>query len=93
MDVRVARDDGDARIEIRDTGRGMTPDVLDRVGTPFFTTRESGTGLGVVLARSVFQRHGGALRYESAPGLGTTAVATLPLGPGARRAHGERAAG
>jgi two-component system, NtrC family, sensor histidine kinase HydH len=55
----------------------MPPDVLDRIGTAFFTTRESGTGLGVLLARSVFTQHGGSLTYESAPGVGTTAIATL----------------
>jgi anti-sigma regulatory factor (Ser/Thr protein kinase) len=81
VEVDVGGDDGHARIVIRDTGRGMPPDVLARVGTPFFTTRETGTGLGVVLARSVFHRHGGGLRYESAPGRGTTVTATLPASP------------
>jgi two-component system, NtrC family, sensor histidine kinase HydH len=67
-----------AEIEIRDTGRGMAPDVLRRIGTPFFTTRDDGTGLGVVLARSVIAQHGGALRYESEPGHGTRVRVTLP---------------
>jgi two-component system, NtrC family, sensor histidine kinase HydH len=91
----VAVDVGDrgaqACIVIRDTGRGMAPEVLARVGTPFFTTRAAGTGLGVVLARSVFHWHGGGLHYESWPGRGTTVTATLPAA--ARRAHGERARG
>ena len=84
VEVDVERDERLARIVIRDTGRGMRPDVLARVGTPFFTTRETGTGLGVVLARSVFDQHGGAVRYESAPGRGTTVTATLPFQPAAR---------
>jgi signal transduction histidine kinase len=57
----------------------MAPEVLDRIGTPFFTTREEGTGLGVVVARAAFAQHGGSLVYSSQPGRGTTAVGTLPL--------------
>jgi two-component system, NtrC family, sensor histidine kinase HydH len=72
-----------AEIAVRDTGRGMAPEALRRLGTPFFTTREGGTGLGVVLAHTVIARHGGSLRYESEPGKGTTVRATLP-----RRARG-----
>jgi signal transduction histidine kinase len=78
VDVIVSSADGVVRIAVADTGAGMAPDVLERVGTPYFTTRESGTGLGVLLARSVFTQHGGSLTYESVPGGGTTAVATLP---------------
>jgi two-component system sensor histidine kinase HydH len=64
-----------------DNGSGMAPDVVQRVGTPFFTTRERGTGLGVVLARAAFEQHGGTLEYLSAPGQGTTVLATLPRAP------------
>jgi signal transduction histidine kinase len=76
VEVRDAA--GEAEVVVRDTGRGMPAEVLRRVGTPFFTTREEGTGLGVVLARSVIALHGGSLRYESEPGKGTTVRATLP---------------
>jgi signal transduction histidine kinase len=70
----------DAEIVVRDTGRGMPAEVMRRLGTPYFTTREDGTGLGVVLARAVIALHGGSLRYESEPGKGTTVRATLPSG-------------
>jgi two-component system, NtrC family, sensor histidine kinase HydH len=76
--VEVRPSAGQAEIVVRDTGRGMPPETLRRLGTPFFTTREDGTGLGVVLARSVIALHGGSLRYESEPGKGTTVRATLP---------------
>ena len=76
--VEVRPSGGEIEILVRDTGRGMPPDALRRLGTPFFTTRPEGTGLGVVLARSVIALHGGTLRYESAPGKGTTVRATLP---------------
>jgi len=68
-----------ARIEIRDSGKGIAPDILSRIGTPFFTTREGGTGLGVVLARMVIRQHGGDLSYASQVGQGTTAQVTLPF--------------
>jgi len=57
----------------------MSGEILRRLGTPFFTTREEGTGLGVALARATFARHGGTLRYESEPGEGTTARVSLPI--------------
>jgi two-component system, NtrC family, sensor histidine kinase HydH len=76
--VEVRPYGGQAEILVRDTGSGMLPDTLRRLGTPFFTTRDDGTGLGVVLARSVIALHGGSLRYESEPGKGTTVRATLP---------------
>jgi signal transduction histidine kinase len=76
--VEVRESQHGALIEVRDTGRGMPHEVLVRVGTPFFTTRSAGTGLGVTLARAAFVQHGGELRYESAPGKGTTAIATVP---------------
>ncbi len=72
---------------VRDTGRGMPAETLRRIGTPFFTTRDDGTGLGVVLARSVILQHGGTLRYESEPGEGTSVRVSLPrVTPGVRDA-------
>ncbi len=79
VEVLPTRDAVD--IVVRDTGRGMPPETLRRIGTPFFTTRDDGTGLGVVLARSVILQHGGSLRYESEPGEGTRVTVTLPLVP------------
>ncbi|MCB9882406.1 MAG: HAMP domain-containing histidine kinase [Planctomycetes bacterium] len=67
-------DEGDGlRILVRDRGAGMEADTLERVGTPFFTTKEvgSGTGLGIFLARTVVERLGGALWIESTPKEGT----------------------
>jgi two-component system, NtrC family, sensor histidine kinase HydH len=68
----------EAEIVVRDTGRGMPPESLRRLGTASFTTRQDGSGLGVMLVRSVIALHGGSLRYESEPGKGTTVRATLP---------------
>lgn len=91
VDVSVREHDGGARIVVRDTGRGMSAADLARLGTPFFTTREGGTGLGVVLARSVVTQHGGTLDYASEPGKGTTAIVQLPYRPLAAPAPAARA--
>src|SRR5262245_33094398 len=79
--LRLRNGGGAAVLEIRDTGRGIAADDLERIGTPFFTTRSNGTGLGVVLAQGVIQQHGGTLRYTSTLGQGTTATITLPVKP------------
>lgn len=68
-------------LEVRDSGRGIAPEDLDRIGTSFFTTRTNGTGLGVVLAQGVINQHGGTLTYTSKLGLGTIATITLPILP------------
>ena len=79
VEVCIGEQDGVVRLQVSDSGRGMPRDVLDRLGTPFFTTREQGTGLGVAMARAVFAQHGGALDYQSEEGRGTTATGTIPL--------------
>jgi signal transduction histidine kinase len=76
--IRTERRDGGAAIVVEDTGKGMSASVLEKVGTPFFTTRREGTGLGVVLARAALAQHGGRLDYASRPGEGTTVTLTLP---------------
>ena len=81
VEVTAGGDDEDARIEIRDTGKGMSAEELARVGTPFFTTRDGGTGLGVVLARAVIEQHGGAVAYTSDAGRGTRVLVRLPAKP------------
>ena len=70
---------GSVLIEVRDTGRGIAPEDLERIGTSFFTTRPNGTGLGVVLAQGVINQHGGTLTYKSTVGQGTIATITLPV--------------
>jgi two-component system, sensor histidine kinase RegB len=81
--VRVhAERAGDAlRLAIEDDGPGMSAAVQARVGEPFFTTRETGRGmgLGVFYARTVADQLGGRLSFDSAPGRGTTVHVHLPL--------------
>ncbi len=73
------------RVVLRDDGPGMPPEVLSRVGEPFFSTKApgAGLGLGVFIARSLCEQMGGQLTLESSPGQGTTARVEVP-GEGAR---------
>jgi polar amino acid transport system substrate-binding protein len=68
-------------IRVRDEGRGITPEDLANIRTPFFTTKraEGGTGLGVSVSDRIAGEHGGELTFESEPGRGTTATLWLPL--------------
>lgn len=81
--VSLAASGGKVRAAIGDTGPGIDPDVLARLGHPFFTTKARGSGLGLFLSRRLLAGAGGALEITSAPGAGTTCVAILPV---ARRA-------
>jgi two-component system response regulator PhcR len=64
---------------VRDDGVGMAPEVLGRVGTPFFTTRAEGTGLGLAQCQRLVGSAGGRFRIESEPGRGTTVTIVLPV--------------
>jgi signal transduction histidine kinase len=79
VEVTIGVDSGEARITVRDDGVGMTPDVLERIRKPYFTTREGGTGLGVAVARGLVEQHGGRLEFKSATGKGTMVIIVLPL--------------
>jgi two-component system nitrogen regulation sensor histidine kinase GlnL len=68
-------------IEVRDSGPGIPPEVLDKLATPFFTTRPGGTGLGLAVSKHWVARHGGSLQLGSAPGGGTRVRVVLPLRP------------
>ena len=72
---------GEARIRVRDNGVGIPPDVLPQIFEPFFTTKEEQqrTGLGLAVARSVIEQHGGTIRVQSTPGKGTEFVVALPV--------------
>ena len=78
--VRARLDGAGVRLEVSDTGTGMSDEVRQRCLEPFFTTKSHhGTGLGLSLVHSTVQRHGGALTIDSAPGRGTTFIVRLPL--------------
>lgn len=73
-------DDGRIRVEIRDTGQGMTPETQTRLFEPFFTTKPvgAGTGLGLAISRRLVTALGGEIRVDSRLGHGTTFQVLLP---------------
>jgi two-component system sensor histidine kinase RegB len=79
VDVGLAG--GRVRVCVRDQGHGMSPEVLEHAGEPFFTTRAPGrgTGLGLFVVRLHAERLGGSLQHDSAPGAGTTARVEWPV--------------
>ncbi|HEY7727225.1 MAG TPA: ATP-binding protein, partial [Candidatus Eisenbacteria bacterium] len=68
-------------IEVEDTGTGIAPEHLPRIFDPFYTTRQTGTGLGLFVAHGIVQRHGGLIEVESETGRGTRFRVTLPREP------------
>lgn len=86
----TTRRDGDwAEVAVKDTGPGISEDVLLHVFDPYFTTRPSGIGLGLAIAHRIVQGHQGSLDVESQAGSGTTMIIRLRLsGPGSRSEEG-----
>lgn len=66
-------------IEIRDNGCGIKPEDMEKIFTPFFTTKQKGSGLGMAITLKIIKEHGGHLKIDSAPGKGTAATVYLPL--------------
>lgn len=76
--VRCAVEADTAVLEIRDQGKGIAPEQLADIWTPFFTTGGGGTGLGLPIVRRIVEAHGGTVTIESQPDAGTTATVRLP---------------
>jgi signal transduction histidine kinase len=66
-------------VRFRDGGTGINPDDAKKIFEPFYTTKRSGTGLGLAVSYGIIQRHGGEITVESAPGRGATFIVSLPL--------------
>ena len=69
---------GEIIVSVRDTGAGIDADTLSKIWTPFYTTKQSGTGLGLAFVRDIANDHGARLSVDSAPGRGTTFTIALP---------------
>ena len=70
---------GQLAISVTDTGCGMSAEILGQLFTPYFTTKASGTGLGLAMAHSVMEQHGGEIKVASRQGQGTTFTLFLPF--------------
>ncbi|TCL03227.1 two-component system sensor histidine kinase AtoS [Sodalis ligni] len=67
------------QISIEDSGIGIMPEAIEKVFTPFFTTKPTGTGLGLSIAQRIMTAHNGSITLHSRPGRGTTVIIILPI--------------
>ncbi len=77
--IKTAVEGDFARIDFVDTGSGMSEETLRKIMEPFFTTKDTGTGIGLSVCYGIVKAHNGELRFESELGKGTDAVILLPL--------------
>jgi signal transduction histidine kinase len=78
IEVRLHSKDGRLELEIEDSGPGVDPDIREKIFEPFFSTKTSGSGLGLALVKKISEDHGGGVTLESQPGR-TRATLWLPL--------------
>jgi signal transduction histidine kinase len=79
LELHAGSDGGVVRIRVADTGVGMDADALDRAFEPYFSTKTTGTGLGLPIARRNIELSGGTIAVESEKGRGTVVTLTLPV--------------
>jgi len=79
LTLRTSEHDGNVRIEVADTGKGLTPEECSRLFTPYYTTKQMGTGLGLAIIQSVISDHHGSISVTSEEGHGATFRIDLPL--------------
>jgi two-component system, sporulation sensor kinase E len=77
--IRTDVDDAHVRVSFTDNGGGMAADALSRVFEPYYTTKATGSGLGLLIVRRIVREHGGELAIESTEGKGLTLTIRLPL--------------
>jgi two-component system nitrogen regulation sensor histidine kinase NtrY len=78
LTLRTSEHDGNVRIEVADTGKGLTPEECSRLFTPYYTTKLQGTGLGLAIVQSVVSDHHGTISVTSDEGRGTAFRIDLP---------------
>jgi signal transduction histidine kinase len=78
LELHAGEADGGVRLVVADTGSGMDPQTVDQLFTPFFTTKPSGTGLGLVSCKRIIEGLGGRIEVSSTPGEGTRFRMWLP---------------
>ncbi len=65
-------------VRVADNGPGIDPDALEKMWSPFYTSKAAGTGLGLAICRKITEAHGGRIEVESQPGAGAVFVLTFP---------------
>ena len=78
LNPRATGDENSVRIEVSDTGKGITPEESARLFTPYYTSKSGGTGLGLAIVQSIVSDHGGRISVRSEVGKGTAFIIELP---------------
>ena len=78
VEVRVAQENGAARLWVSDRGPGVPDELIPRIFEPYFSTHDSGTGLGLPIAKRIVEEHSGILSARNRPGGGLEVRMTLP---------------
>lgn len=78
ISVSTSRDSEAVRLAVRDTGKGIEPEILARIFDVYFSTKPNGSGLGLATTRRIVEEHGGRIEVESAPGAGAMFTIRLP---------------
>jgi two-component system, sporulation sensor kinase E len=81
LTIKSKEKDSNVEITIADTGTGMPKDTIEKIWTPFFTTKAKGMGLGLPICKRIIEAHGGSILAESKLGKGTTFIITIPVSP------------
>lgn len=81
LNVVLRPDHEFVEIEIADTGTGILPEALEQIFEPYYSTKETGIGLGLPLTKKIIEEHGGQIEVESEVGIGTSFIVTLPREP------------
>jgi signal transduction histidine kinase len=76
--VEFSNTDGGSRISVRDNGRGIEKEAMERIFEPYFSTKKLGIGLGLTITKRIVQEHGGKISVESEAGKGTTTTVEVP---------------
>lgn len=79
LTLRTRRNGAEAQIEIQDTGEGIPPAIRDKIFNLYFTTKKTGSGIGLAMTYRIMQLHNGSIHFDTRSGEGTTFYLTLPL--------------
>jgi len=80
IEIGVTKREKEAVVHVKDNGSGIPEEIQDKVFVPSFSTKETGSGIGLALARRGVEQAGGSIWFETVPGYGTTFYVSLPLG-------------
>ncbi|MFN0107946.1 MAG: ATP-binding protein [Blastocatellia bacterium] len=78
LDINLMPNEQQLEVEFTDTGIGILPESLEQIFEPYYSTKETGIGLGLPLTKKIIEEHGGQIEVESEVGIGTSFIVTLP---------------